>query len=70
MGAYIAWTFIIVLGIALGVRSVIRERRDPRPVVVTERPSVTRVLIGGLLLGPIGALAGYAAKKKKRTRVG
>lgn len=59
-------TVVIVVGVVLGV---VKEIRDPRPVVVTTRPSVMRVLIGGLLLGPVGAIAGYAAKKKQRTRI-
>jgi hypothetical protein len=32
----------------------------------TSRPTVTRVVAGGLLAGPIGALAGFAWRKKTR----
>lgn len=35
----------------------------------TTRPTATRTLAGGLMLGPIGAIAGFAWRKKHKVRV-
>ena len=47
-------------------RAAMGGPRSPRTEVTTSRPTVTRVIGGGLLGGPIGALAGFAWRKKKR----
>lgn len=38
---------------------------QPQPPKYERRSTVTRTLLGGFLLGPVGALAGFAWKKRK-----
>lgn len=44
-------------------------RPSPTIEVTTSRPTVTRVIAGGLLAGPVGALAGLAWWKKSKQTI-
>lgn len=49
-----------------------RERfGQPKPTALIEarRPTVTRTVLGGILFGPLGALAGFAAQKKEKRKI-
>ncbi len=75
----IVWVLLIPIagGFAVGFVRAIRDiaagrlpaKRRPVAQIETRRPTVTRTVAGGLLAGPLGALAGFAWRKRTRENV-
>jgi hypothetical protein len=69
----VIFVVIVVVVVAQTVAHPERYRAKPKrkPVaqIETRRPTVTRVAAGGLLGGPIGALIGFAWRKKSKQNI-
>lgn len=61
---YIVFGILMAYGLYRGV-----TQPRPKKEVVGRRSTVTRVIAGGLIGGPVGAIAGYAWKKKEKADV-